>query len=130
MGRAITGKRTAVVVFLSFALMLTACSPKASKTTKIAGQFTKDAPESVQIMIGDVLDTIVVVTNGCFEVEVPTVLTRESFLWIGNSEQDRIQSQVSFVADGSNLTYEPETRTVISSDGQTFASDGPGHHHP
>ena len=116
MDKTIIGKRTAFVVFLSFTLMLTACTPKASKTTKITGQFVKDVPDSVRIIVGDVLDTVAVVTNGCFEVEVPTVLTRESFLWIGNSEQDRIQSQVSFVADGSNLTYEPETRTVISSD--------------
>ena len=116
MGRAITGKRTAVIVFLSFALMLTACTPKASKTTKITGQFTKDIPQSVRIMVGDVLDTTVMVTNGCFEVEVPTVLTRTTLLRIGNSELDQLRSQVAFVADGSSLAYEPETRTVISSD--------------
>ena len=54
MGRTIMGKRTAVIVFLSTALMLTACTPKASKTTRIAGRFTKEAPESVRIMVGEV----------------------------------------------------------------------------
>lgn len=116
MDKTIIGKRTAFVVFLSFTLMLTACTPKASKTTKITGQFVKDVPDSVRIIVGDVLDTVAVVTNGCFEVEVPTVLTRASYLRFGNSETDQRRSQVAFVADGSNLAYEPETRTVTSSD--------------
>lgn len=96
-----------VAVMLFSAMLLTACAPKESKTTRISGEFTKDAPEAVRIVAGDVLDTTVMVTKGCFVVEIPTVLTRASFLRIGNSELEQRLSQVSFVADGSNLTYEP-----------------------
>lgn len=116
MKKKLLDKRAKVVVMLFSAMLLTACAPKESMTTRISGEFTKDAPEAVRIVAGDVLDTTVMVTNGCFVVEIPTVLTKASFLRIGNSELEQRLSQVSFVADGSNLTYEPETGKVLSSE--------------
>ena len=109
-------KHPAVIVLLSVAMLMAACAPKVRKTTMLSGQFTQVAPDSVFIKVGDILDTVAVVTNGCFEIEIPTVLTRESFLRFGKSEMDQIRSQVVFVADGSDLTYVPETKKIISSD--------------
>lgn len=109
-------KHPAVIVLLSVAMLMAACAPKVRKTTMLSVQFTQVAPDSVFIKVGDILDTVAVVTNGCFEIEIPTVLTRESFLRFGKSEMDQIRSQVVFVADGSDLTYVPETKKVISSD--------------
>ena len=101
------------------------CSPKAGETTRITGQFAKDAPEAVVILVGDILDTTVTVTDGRFEVEIPTVLTRMSYLRIGNSELEQRLSQVDFVADGSDLTFEPETKRVVSSEKKDFNPDSP-----
>ena len=97
-------------------LLMVDCSPKAGETTRIAGQFAGVAPEAVRIITGDALDTTVTVTDGRFEVEIPTVLTRKSYLRIGNDELEQRLSQVDFVADGSDLTYEPEAKRVVSSD--------------
>ena len=117
MKKFVFGKRAAgAVVVASALLLMVECSPKAGKTTRIAGQFAGDAPEAVRLLVGDILDTTVTVTDGRFEVEIPTVLTRMSYLRIGNSELEQRLSQVDFVADGSVLTYEPETKRVVSSD--------------
>ena len=109
-------KHPVVIVLLSVAMLMAACAPEVRKTTMLSGQFTQEAPDSVFIKVGDVLDTVAVVTNGCFNIEIPTVLTRISYLWFRNSEMGRKESQVFFVADGSNLTYVPETKKVLSSD--------------
>lgn len=116
MRKTILIKRPAVIGLLSVAMLMAACAPEVRKTTKLSGRFTKEAPDSVFIKVGDILDTVAVVTNGRFDIEIPTVLTRKSYLQFGKSERDRILSQVFFVADGSDLTYVPETTKVISPD--------------
>lgn len=116
MRKTILIKHPAVIVLLSVAMLMAACAPEVRKTTMLSGQFTQEAPDSVFIMVGDILDTAIMVSNNRFEIEIPTVLTRKSSLQFGKREKDRILSQVLFVADGSNLTYVPETKKVLSSD--------------
>ena len=53
------------------AIFAAACAPKAGDTTKVVGKFGADAPAVVDISMGNILDTTVVVENGRFEVEIP-----------------------------------------------------------
>ena len=99
------GKR---LLILSAALLVAACAPKAGKTTKVVGKFAEDAPAVVEIMMGNVLDTTVVVTDGRFEAEIPTDLTTMAMLQAGDSP-------ISFLADGSTITIDPEAGTAVSS---------------
>ena len=95
-------------MYLAAALIVAACTPKAGKTTKVVGKFAEDAPGVVEIMQGNVLDTTVVVTDGRFEAEVPTDLTTMTMIQAGDSP-------ISFLADGSTITIDPEAGTAVSS---------------
>ncbi|MBQ9192714.1 MAG: redoxin domain-containing protein [Bacteroidales bacterium] len=90
------------------AMLLAACTPKAGKTTKVVGQFGEDAPESVQIAMGESLDTTITVVNGRFEAEIPTDLTQMAVIDAG-------VSPVTFIPDGSTITVDPEAGTAVSS---------------
>ena len=96
------------LLILSAALLVAACAPKAGKTTKVVGKFAEDAPAVVEIMVGNVLDTTVVVKDGRFEAEIPTDLTTMAMLQAGDSP-------ISFLADGSTITIDPEAGTAVSS---------------
>ena len=93
---------------LAAAVLLAACSPKPGKTTKVVGQFGDDAPAVVEIAMGDILDTTVIVTDGRFEVEIPKDLTTMAAIQAGDA-------QVSFLSDGSTITIDPEAGTAVSS---------------
>ena len=75
------------MMYLAAALLLTACSPKASNMTKVVAQFGDDAPESVRIVIGATnmpsLDTIVPVKNGRLEAMIPKNLVGTACLFPG-----------------------------------------------
>ena len=77
------------MMYLAAALLLTACSPKASNMTKVVAQFGDDAPESVRIVIGATnmpsLDTIVPVKNGRLEAMIPKNLVGTACLFPGNT---------------------------------------------
>ena len=97
-------------MYLAAALILAAaCTPKPGKTTKVVGKFTEDAPGVVEIMVGNVLDTTVVVTDGRFEAEIPKDLTTMAMIQAGDSP-------ISFLSDGSVITIDPEAGTAVSSD--------------
>ena len=96
------------LTFLAFALLLAACGPKTGKTTKVVGRFKKDAPALVEITRGNDLDTAILVTDGRFEAEIPTDLTRMTILLAGDT-------QISFLADGATVTIHPEAGTAVSS---------------
>ena len=107
--------------FLAAALFLAACSPKSGNTTKVVGQFTENAPETVRLVRGyydgsfdenhfvSFFDTTVAVVNGRFEVEIPRCLTTMTDLQVGNGS-------VGFISDGSTITIDPEARSAVSSD--------------
>ena len=95
-------------MYLAAALLLAACTPKAGNTTKVVGQFGEDAPEVVEISLGDVLDTTVVVENGRFEVNIPKNLTTIAVFQTGFSP-------VTFLSDGSTITIDPDEGTAVSS---------------
>ena len=96
------------MMYLAAALLLVACGPKAGKTTKVVGHFGEDAPETVQISLGDALDTTVTVTDGRFEVVIPTDL-------LGLAYVQTDFTPVSFIADGSTITVDPVAGTAVSS---------------
>ena len=89
-------------------MLAAACSPKAGKTTKVVGQFAENAPETVRIVLGESADTTVTVTDGRFEVEIPTNLCDFAYV-----ETDYMP--ISFIADGSKITVDPMTGTAVSS---------------
>ena len=95
-------------MYLAAALLLAACTPKAGNTTKVVGQFGEDAPEVVEISLGDVLDTTVIVENGRFEVNIPKNLTTIAVFQTG-------LSPVTFLSDGSTITIDPDEGTAVSS---------------
>ena len=90
------------------ALLAAACAPKAGKTTKVVGQFAENAPETVRIVLGESVDTTVTVTDGRFEVVIPTDLCDVAYV-----ETDYMP--VSFIADGSKITVDPMAGTAVSS---------------
>ena len=97
-------------MYLAAAAMLAAaCAPKSGDTTRIVGKFAEDAPGVVEIMVGNVLDTTVVVTDGRFEAEIPKDLTTMAMIQAGDSP-------ISFLSDGSTITIDPEAGTAVSSD--------------
>ena len=79
------------------AMLAAACAPKAGKTTQVVGQFSENAPETVRIVLGESVDTTVTVTDGRFQVAIPTDLTDFAYL-----ETDF--TPVSFISDGSKIT--------------------------
>ena len=90
------------------ALLAAACAPKAGKTTKVVGQFAENAPETVRIVVGETVDTTVTVTDGRFEVAIPTDLCDVAYV-----ETDYMP--VSFIADGSKITVDPMAGIAVSS---------------
>ena len=97
------------LLYLAAALTLVACGPKAGKTTKVVGHFgEEEAPATVQILVGESLDTTVTVTDGRFAVEIPTNLMELAYI------QTDFEP-VSFIADGSTITVDPLTGTAVSS---------------
>ena len=89
-------------------VFVAACTPKPGKTTKVVGQFGEDAPETVQLEIGEAVDTTIAVVDGRFEVVVPTDLTSIAHLDAG-------YVPVTFIADGTTITVDPEEGTAVSS---------------
>jgi len=96
--------KTQMMYLAAAAMLLAACSPKAGRTTKVVGQFGEDAPESVQISMGETLDTTIAVVNGRFEARIPTDPTQMAVIDAG-------LVPVTFVADGSTITVDPEAGT-------------------
>ena len=97
------------LMYLAAAAMLAAaCTPKPGKTTKVTGRFGEDAPAVVEFMMGNVLDTTVVVTDGRFEAEIPANLTTMAMIQAGDTP-------ISFLSDGSTITIDPEAGTAVSS---------------
>ena len=84
-----------------------ACTPKPGPTTKVVGRFDKNAPATVQLIIGDAVDTTVTVVDGRFELTVPTVLTELARLDAGDVP-------ITFIADGTTITIDPEEGTAVS----------------
>ena len=96
------------MMYLAAALLLAACAPKAGKTTKVVGQFSENAPETVRIVMGENVDTTVTVTDGRFTVEIPTDLLE--FAYVQTDFEP-----VSFIPDGSTITVDPLKGTAVSS---------------
>ena len=101
--------KTQMMYLAAAAMLLAACAPKAGKTTKVVGQFGEDAPESVQIAMGESLDTTITVVDGRFEAEIPTDFTQMAVIDAG-------LVPVTFVSDGSTITVDPAAGTAVSSD--------------
>ena len=94
------------LIYAAAALVLVACTPKAGQTTKVVGRFAENAPEVVEISIGE-KDTTLIVTDGRFEAEIPKDLTAIALFQGGD---------VTFISDGSTVTIDPEAGTATSSD--------------
>jgi len=88
------------ILFAAVALVLAACSPKPAQTTLVSGLFPEDSEiTSLQLVVGDQLDTVVNVSEGKCEVEVPTNVLALSYGMAGNQ-------RIQFVADGFPVTLD------------------------
>lgn len=91
-------KTNFIVIAALAALAAAGCSGKVSETTVIKGTFTgEEAPGSVQVTVGEALDTTVMLDAGSFKLEVPTNL----------AEMGSVSTQtarVNFIPDGTKLT--------------------------
>ena len=107
------------MMYLAAALLLAACSPKASNMTRIVAPFGDDAPESVRIVIGawnmPSLDTIVPLKNGRLEAEIPKNLVGAACLFPGNTTFQSEELYAAFYSDGSTITIDPKAHTAVSS---------------
>lgn len=92
------------------AMMTVACSQGPAATTQVVGTFGEQAPEAVQIVIGESLDTTVAVVDGRFEAVVPTDIVNMAQISVEG------EAPVAFVADGTTLTVDFDEGTVSSSD--------------
>ena len=114
------------LMYLAAALLLAACSPKASNMTKIVAQFGDDAPESARIVTGAYnmpsLDTIVSVKNGRLEAEIPKNLGVYSNIFPGTTTFQEDEWYATFLSDGSTITIDPEAHTAVSSDKEGYHS--------
>ncbi len=100
-----------VVLFMAVALALfTACNT-GNKKTIIRGSFSSEegAPATLNILVGNMVDTIINVTGGKFEAKIPT--NKAAYSYIISDDQP-----LRFVADGSTLTVDFVNKLVTSSD--------------
>ena len=76
------------------ALILSAC---AHETTRVSGVFPEDSEvATVQMIVGDNLDTLITVTDGKFQVEIPTDVLALSYVMADGQ-------QIQFVPDGHDV---------------------------
>ena len=76
------------------ALLLTAC---AQQNTRITGVFPEDNDvTTVEMIVGDQLDTVIAVTDGKFQIEVPTDVAALSYVMADGQ-------QIQFVPDGNDV---------------------------
>ena len=86
-------------------MMLAACN--GAKQTHVSAQFGDNAPARVKVTVGDKADTVVVVKDGKFEVDVPVDVTTLSRVRVG-------MSVYSFISDGSKITLDPNNGKAYS----------------
>ena len=86
---------------------LAACTGKPAAETLLQGSFPSDAPESVEIIIGEALDTTVAVVDGTFSLVVPTDVTVRGRL-------EYPEEIASFIPDGTVLSFDPELKKFVS----------------
>ena len=100
--------KTHTLSLAAVAMLLAACTPKPGETTRIVGEFAGFAPETVEIMVGETIDTTINVVDGRFEVEIPTDVTQ---IGIVNASL----TPALFIPDGSTITVDPDEGTAVSS---------------
>ncbi len=96
------------ILLLAALTLLAACKPG---ETTIKGSYPSadNAPETVDIMVGNNPDIFVDVVNGQFEAKIPTDVAVLSYIISENQP-------LMFIADGSTLTVDFVEKTVSSSD--------------
>ena len=92
-------KSKTIILALSAGLALASCAPKASDTTKISGEFAKDAPAEVTVSIPGKDDIKVAVVDGKFSVDVPAEVASLSVITAENGLKQR------FISDGTALVF-------------------------
>ena len=79
-------------------MMLAACN--GAKQTHVLAQFGDNAPARVKVTVGDKADTVVVVKDGKFEIDVPVdVTTLSRIITRGLSKSGRILEIETKIAD-------------------------------
>lgn len=98
-----------VVLFMAALTLFAACNT--GKKTVIKGSFSsaENAPATLNILVGNAVDTLIRVNGDKFEARIPT--NKMAFSYIICDDQP-----LRFVADGSTLTVDFVNKTVISSD--------------
>ena len=100
--------RNLIFVFAA-AAMMTACGPKDVTTIKSDYGSAATAPESVRVLVGERLDTMIAVVNGKLDAQIPADVRGLSYIV---SDDQPMQ----FISDGTTLTFDFVEKTVVSSD--------------
>jgi thiol-disulfide isomerase/thioredoxin len=102
-------KRNLLIV-LAAAVVVIACGTKGSRYTTIIGSYSssENAPEFVEVIIGNLVDTVITVTDGKFNARIPANKSVLSYIVSDNQP-------MQFVSDGSTITFDFMEKTVVSS---------------
>ena len=109
-----------IIVILAAAAVLLSCQQKSKDSTTLKGSLKGLDLSEVEVMLGDVVDTVLTVTGGAFSVDLPVDLTRLGVIMAGSQ-------QVPFVSDGTVLSAvlssDPTESAVKSSSPETSVND-------
>ena len=93
-----------LMILAAAALMAAACG---QKTTTVTSTFADNAPATVHITVGDIVDTTVVVTDGKLNAKIPVCVTQMAYA-------DNGEYPIQFVSDGSTITLNYMDKKVTS----------------
>ena len=99
--------RTILFAAAGFAAV-TACGPKVAEVTEISGTVVPEGVEQVRVVITDVIDTLMPVTDGKFEVSVPTDVASYGRVAVEDKG-------VAFIPDGTPLTFVIDEESTVKS---------------
>lgn len=99
--------RTILFAAAGFAAV-TACGPKVAEVTEISGTVVPEGVEQVRVVITDVIDTLVPVTDGKFAVSVPTDVASYGRVAVEDKG-------VAFIPDGTPLTFVIDEESTVKS---------------
>ena len=96
------------LIFAAIAVSFVACAPKVSDMTEITGTVNIDGVEEVKVLVENVIDTLVPVTDGKFSVTVAADVTTLGSISAGSAG-------AMFISDGTPLEVVIDEETVVTS---------------
>lgn len=89
--------------------VLASCGGKVSDVTEISGNVLAEGISEINVVVGEVVDTVVPVTDGRFAIEVPADVTVYGRIYAA-------EKGVSFISDGTPLKVVVDNEITVASD--------------